>query len=571
MERTTMRAKMEALVVTAALLACCLLSAQGLPQAGQANPGAARAAGDEKAPKPPSGIIRGRITSAETGAPLPRALVVLSQERGESRATSADADGRYQFKDLAVGRYALTAGKTRYVTLQYGQRSAAEAGKPIDLADGQVLDKIDIVLAKGGVIAGHVLDELGEPADDVRIAAMRVQYVDGRPQLVQVGPYVRTDDLGEYRLSGLLPGSYYVGTPAPVADSVPRPGPGRAFVQSLYPGTSNLSEAAPVLLDVGQERLDVDFGLVVGRPARITGIVVDRQGRRAVRASVLAMQAMGRGGFFIPARASTQPDGTFTIENLAPGEYTLSADSTDRATGADESATLRITVTGEDVEKVVMMTLPLVRMTGRIRTEPQGDRTFSPKEIRIYAERSDQSPVSMGGRTTVRSDWTFEVTDLAAGPARFTVTGLPTGWTLKAITYGGSDVTDTPINLREDLGGVEIVVTNRITELNGGVTDADNRAVTEYTLVVYAEDSSRWDRSRFVATARPDQNGRFSVRGLPPGKYLAVAVDRVAGGDPNDPEYLERMRSRATKVTLGDALPQWVDLKVAKADSSPGS
>jgi protocatechuate 3,4-dioxygenase beta subunit len=561
-----MRRTLDALVVTAIVLACCPLSAQVPAGAGQAGrtlpPGAAPAS------KAPAGVVRGRITAADSGSPLSRALVMLTPERGESRATSTDTDGRYEFRELAPARYMVTASKTRFLTLQYGQRAAAEAGRPIDLADGQTVDKIDIVLPKGGVIAGRVVDDLGEPAASVRIAAMRVQYEDGRRRLVQVGGYERTNDLGEYRLSGLLPGAYYIGTPAPVADSVPRPVAGRAFVQTLYPGTSSLSDAAPVVLDLGQERLDVDFGLVIGRPARVTGSVVDHTGSPA-RASVLAMQEMGSGGFFIPARAVVRADGTFIVENLAPGDYMLSAETT--TGGTDESATRRITVAGEDIEGVVLMTLPLARMTGRIRPDGQGDRAFSPTNVRIYPERSGQSPVSMSARTTVREDSTFEVTGLAAGPTLFAVTGLPSGWALAAITYRGADITDTPINLREDIDGVEIVLTNRITELNGAVTDADNRTVPDSVIVVYAEDASRWGRSRCLATARPDQNGRFSVRGLPPGKYLAVAVDYVEGGDPNDPEYLERMRSRATKVTLADGLPQWVELKVLKANSSPGS
>lgn len=81
-------------------------------------------------------------------------------------------------------------------------------------------------------------------------------------------------------------------------------------------------------------------------------------------------------------------------------------------------------------------------------------------------------------------------------------------------------------------------------------------------------DALRWGRSRYLATARPDQNGRFSVRGLPPGRYLAVAVDHMEAGDQTNPDYLESMRPRATKVTIGNDGPQWLDLRIVTVRSA---
>jgi hypothetical protein len=81
---------------------------------------------------------------------------------------------------------------------------------------------------------------------------------------------------------------------------------------------------------------------------------------------------------------------------------------------------------------------------------------------------------------------------------------------------------------------------------------------------VFADDPQRWtDGSRWVASARPDQSGRYQVRGLPAGAYLVIALDYVEDGIWNDAAYLESIRHRAERFVLGDAATQTLALKIA--------
>ncbi len=561
----TVHTRRTSLLVWSLVFTCGLASAAAQTSAvgaaaGQAKPGLPGQV--STAPKTASGVIRGRVVSAETGAPLRRARVVLNEGQQDARATSTEADGRYEFSQLGPGRYSITASKPMYVTRLYGQRSARDASRPVVVAEGGVLEKIDVALPKGGVVAGRVFDDLGEPIDYVRVAVMQVQYFDGRRQAVPLASsYVRTNDLGEYRIYGLPPGRYYVGTAPPVADSVPRPRSGRAFGPSYFPGVSSIADARAIDLDGGQERRDVDFALVASRPLKASGVAVDRQGRPASGGSVFAMQATGRHGYFIVARGEVQPNGAFTIDNLAPGAYTLSMERRNAATDTEESAVEQITVGGADVDRIVMATAPMVKVGGRIRTEGRSDTMPALKDLSVSAERLPGSAMELDKSIWVAADGAFELRNVGAGPARLTVTGLPAGWAVKSVFYAGRDVTDA-LNIREDMSGVEIVLTNRVSEIGGVVADAEGRALEDYTVVVYSTDASRWDNPRYVATARPDQNGRYSIRALPAGSYLAVAVREVQSGEAEDPEYLEQMRSSATKVTLGDGETKTVDLKV---------
>ena len=72
-------------------------------------------------------------------------------------------------------------------------------------------------------------------------------------------------------------------------------------------------------------------------------------------------------------------------------------------------------------------------------------------------------------------------------------------------------------------------------------------------MLVFASDASKWwEESRWIRAVRPDQQGRYEVRGLPAGDYLAVALSYVEDGMWNDPEYLESIRRYAQKLTLNE-------------------
>ena len=137
------------------------------------------------------------------------------------------------------------------------------------------------------------------------------------------------------------------------------------------------------------------------------------------------------------------------------------------------------------------------------------------------------------------------------------------GW--QRLSRDGRDITDTPIELRsgEQLTGVQVRVTDRMTVLSGDLTDDKGAPLVDGSVIVFAAGSEKWfEGSRFVRAVRPDQRGRYAIKGLPPGDYLAVAVDYAEDGAWNEPEYLESLRQRAQTVTLVAAEPRTLSLKL---------
>jgi hypothetical protein len=168
----------------------------------------------------------------------------------------------------------------------------------------------------------------------------------------------------------------------------------------------------------------------------------------------------------------------------------------------------------------------------------------------------------------VKDDWTFAVTDVY-GPSRVRVT-LPDGWAVKAILYNDREISESPIELRsgEEMSNVQIVITNQVTTVTGVLADDKGAPLTDGTVIVFAGDSDKWtEDSRFVRSARPDQQGQYQIKGLPAGEYLAVAIDYVQEGMWNDPDFLESLRRYAQRVTLGEGDTRALTLKLTTVEA----
>jgi hypothetical protein len=135
----------------------------------------------------------------------------------------------------------------------------------------------------------------------------------------------------------------------------------------------------------------------------------------------------------------------------------------------------------------------------------------------------------------------------------------------------GEDISDKPMEFRgdEDVSGLQILVTDRVTQVSGRVTTAKGEPTRDYTVIVFPEDSSKWGfPSRFIRSGRADQEGTFRIRALPPDEaYLAVAVDFVEEGEGGDPDFLRQMRERATRLTLADGETKALDLRLIRRGS----
>jgi hypothetical protein len=130
---------------------------------------------------------------------------------------------------------------------------------------------------------------------------------------------------------------------------------------------------------------------------------------------------------------------------------------------------------------------------------------------------------------------------------------------------GDRDVTDEVFDLRsgETLSDLQVVLTDRVTVVTGRVTDLNGKPTFDGTVLVFPADTQRWaDDWMYVRAARPDQQGRYEIRGLLPGEYLAVAVDYVEENTWADPEYLESIRQFGASFRIDEGDARDVPLRV---------
>jgi protocatechuate 3,4-dioxygenase beta subunit len=520
-------------------------------------------------------VIRGRVVAAATGRPLRRARIsVSSPELGQaaSRTTSTDLAGNFEIKDLAPARYRVSVSRSGYLPLEYGQRRPGEQGRPVQVADAQSVERIDFALPRMSVISGRVSDESGEPMEGVTVIASRSLYYEGQRRLVPITT-ATTDDEGEFRLQKLPPASYVVSASTKETWTVVNAGKETVFgyAPTYFPGMTAAGEARRIPVGLGQQVTGIDLSLIPGRAAKITGTALDSKQRPFARVSASEeIRGLNFASFRGGQGSAVAADGTFTITNVTPGEYRLNASRLPGDPAGDpEVAELMIVVDGTDLENIALAGSVGGTVSGRVVVDGEGAPKWSSVRVEVRQPlRNQASPNVLGafrnaGSSPVKEDGLFLVEHVFEH-ARFQVT-LPEGWMLKSVTQGGKDITDSEIPLRsgEELRDVDVTITPRVTTVAGQLTDAKNEPVHDATVVVFAAQSERWfESSRSVKAARPDQQGQWRLKALPPGDYLAVALEYVEDGSWNDPEYLESLRRYAVQVTLGEGASETVALKV---------
>ena len=540
-----------------------------------------------------TGRIRGRVLS-ESGAPVRRAQVRISGPDIAGRTATTDADGRYEFLDLPDGRFTVSASKAGYVTVQYGQTRPREQGKPIELADKQTLDKADLVMFRGSAITGRIVDEAGEPVADAVVTAMRSEWAAGHRRLVNAGRIGQTNDLGQFRIYGLPPGDYYVSATlhnpeGPMLDMMGQSAPlpprtaaaASGYAPSYYPGTASSADAQKIAVAPGQEAQGIDFPLAQVRLARVSGVVLNSEGKPVEGTMVSLSSGQGDGLIGMNNSARTNREGAFTLSSVAPGDYDLQVRGMTIITsgggdammftariggggGDAEFASQPISVNGEDLANLVVTTSKGATASGKVTFEGQRP----PGDLRVTAAAADDGPSPLGSAgSAIAADGTFTLKGLS-GPSRvMRIRGLPAGYALKTVEHNGIDVTDNGVEIKgvDTITGIELVVSSRASEIAGAVTGADGAPIKEFTLVVFAEDADKWTlpATRWVTAARPDQGGRVRIKAMPAGPYYAIAVDYLPQGEWNNPETLERLKPSAQHFVLTDGEQKTLDLKIA--------
>lgn len=558
-----------------------------------------------------SGAIAGRIVTGDVPDHPARHATITVSGSGltTTRVAVSDIDGRYVVDGLPAGHYTVAVSKPAYVRTLAGPKPDGSALQPtVDVVNGQRA-QADVVLPRGAVITGQVLDSKGKPRSGVQVRALTVRTRNGqRVVSVSAGTLVSSDDDGVYRIYGLPANDYVLsastfssasqssnvgddqvkwaqrlaagGAGAAPAGALAPPAAGRARGDApvYYPGAVDVEAAGIITVAAGEERNGADISLASVPLARIEGTVtgpVDLTNPGATQMSVVS--AIQRPGILAPPIAPfVRPDrtGHFVVENLPPGRY-LVAIRTAAAPGRGGAppppalwASTTVEVNGEDVTGLVLDLQRGLTLAGTVTlqgTTPAFDLT----RLRVMMASTQATMSISPGAATAAADGTFVLSDVVAGPYRLMVTGLPPEWSVKSIDVGGTDVVDRGVEIApgQNVAGVGITLTDRAASLSGSLLDRAGKGVP-YTLLLFSTDRAFWtNTSRRTRQTRATADGAYSIKGLPPGEYYLVAIPDMTQIDLSDPTTFDELAASGYKLTLSEGEQKKQDMKIAGGGS----
>jgi beta-lactamase regulating signal transducer with metallopeptidase domain len=543
--------------------------------------------------------IDGIVVRADNGSPIPGATVEL-QLAGQhppdtnSYETTTDFQGRFSFPAVAPTDYRVVASTyaAGYVITAWGKNSANPRGAPLSVKAGQRLNDLKISMTPTGSITGRVIDTDGEPVPRAQVLALRTAYREGK-KVLKVVQSVPANDLGDYRLYWLPPGSYYVSakpeTPErrastsivvlpgvetnyeiatdPTIIRRPLEGGGMAedvYVPVYYPGAVDAHSARLLEVRPGQNlggiQIDVSAGRLPGRHLRGT-VLNAMTGRPGAYTQITILSPNPSDMSFVP-NAQSDASGRFDVAGVVPGKYFLSAvpmvpnASRAGAFNMDRSAArafMPVEVGGSDVEDLRVVVGPFISLTGRIVLEGRG-----PDDPDLARLRLTNNRVSVAGPAT-RVDAPIPSPNPGSGnisfvqpPGQyeFTIAGLTPNMYVKSLRLGSIDLLAGPILLSsQPQSEVDALIGMDAGSVSGRVMNAKREPAPGAT-VVLVPNVPRRERRDLYRVVTSDASGNFQFQGIEPAGYRVFAWEDVEPGVWMDPEFMrvQEARGRAIQV-----------------------
>lgn len=524
--------------------------------------------------------VEGQVVKAATGEPLKKAWLTLRKMEGREPpyGTSTDASGHFVLKEIEPGRYRVWVERSGYVPQEYGQRALSRPGTILALEPGQHLRDIVFRLIPVAVVTGRVYGEDGEPITGAQIQAFRRSYEQGQLQLVPAGG-TTTNDLGEYRLHGLVPGRYYLTvnyTPRSTilaaaggihSGRAGESGVEEAYAPTYYPGTNDPGRAAPLELRPGDEVRAVDFTLLPTRALRVRGRVFNSVTGQPGRGAILwlAPRDSGIRGFLFRNQTVVEDaQGVFEVRGVTPGSYILSANWFDE--GKVYAARQSVEISSANLDGINLVIDAGLDLTGRVRIEGNTQIKFT--DLRVSLHPRDYTPTG-GASASVKSDGTFVVQNVAEETHGVTLGGMPEDFYLAAVRMGTDNVLEAGLTVSRGRppGSLELVLSPAGGRIDGVLLDKRDQPFGG-ALVVLVPEPRRRGQAHFYKSTTTDQYGRFILRGIPPGEYKLFAWEDIEPGAYQDPEFMRPYEQRGESLRIGEGSRHNIELKLIPADAS---
>jgi Carboxypeptidase regulatory-like domain len=279
-----------------------------------------------------TGIVTGHVYCADSQKPARFANVRLQSvdsqggRFGGGGFATTGSDGAFRITGVAPGEYYADVMMPGYIqplrgllndmaNLPQADRDRISAQLTRISVSANQTANVQVMIYRGATVTGTLSFDDGAPAVGIAVQALILPAsAVGTPantttQQASFAASTRTDDRGEFRLTGLADGTYIVSASP------------RSIFPIYYGNTIERSNAKRLEIHAGDESTGADIQVPVIGMHRVSGVVTSQQdGHPLARASVQLRLSSGDNGTI---SAMTGSDGTFTFNAVPDGRFTV--------------------------------------------------------------------------------------------------------------------------------------------------------------------------------------------------------------------------------------------------------
>lgn len=529
----------------------------------------------------PTAVISGVVLDSFTRQPLKEVEVrarIFPPGQSKSQASSAttDAAGHFTLDGMFPGRYIISASRPGYI----GQRisgGGGGSGRLLTVAPDQHSDDLIIELTPGAKISGIIKNADGKPMPEVSVEAVKKFQSGNGIQLQGVGAPSFTNAAGEYRMTGLTPGRYYLraippttapdGNPPSSNAKPPAPAKAKAFAPTYYPNGGDVTSASPLSVRSGDDLAGMDITLTAVRAVNITGKIL-LAGTSAPSAGASVTLISNEAGSS-QREVTTDAKGNFEFLGVPSGDYVLVARVEPQTAKSKMLWGQRpLHVRDSNLRNANCVIGAGVQVNGRIHVDDKAsiDLTQLTTTLRPEDNSSVAALKPVVDSVFVKSDGTFTFVNVPEGTHVLEFDRLPPGYYLKST--GAVDVLESGVTIAHNQSPplIDLMLSANAAQLTGTVSNEQMPAPG--ALVLLVPKGVRSNQFRFYRESVTDRSGRFSIKSIIPGDYRVLAFEGVERSSLTDPDFLQQFADRGEAVHLQEGATQSVSLDATPADEA---
>ncbi len=475
----------------------------------------------------PKATIEGRVTAAETGAPLKNARVRLSGGPNYDREVRTDDTGSFVIPDVEPESYHMRVDQNGYLAQANRAPGSDFPGNFSVAAGGRY--RFDFALVRAGMLSGRLLDNNRQPIANASIQLLGVGFDElGNRSLVTFNiaalPNLilpaSTNKQGEFQFTGITPGEYFIRYSSKISPT-------------YYPGVARADDAIPVRIAGRADIRGIEFSPNSATTFNVSGRFTNPFVRGAVTDYEYAL-APRNTKFSETIGLTEHPqigEDAFKFENVSPGSYDLYITYRDYVAASNGIPYVGHTVvdvvdrdvTDLDVEvrKGLDVKIEIVLDESAAALKPQSFPV--PRLIAVDALPVGAQPLGINlprGLSAIGSSITLSnvtrgryILNYPAGPGLYVSTER----------FGTRDVLGQPFDIDDDDSGpLTIELSASGAAMEGIVTGRDGAPAAGARVWLIPPVNRRQDRSAYL-TVSADGQGRFKFITVAPATYTVFS------------------------------------------------